>query len=69
MLAMGRIHGGESAAIMADCVDISATIKHVKFQQCSREANKVAHDRSDVLAPASICSRFLNFILNTLSKC
>jgi ribonuclease HI len=33
----------EAVAVFADCVDISTTIDHVKFQHCPREANEVAH--------------------------
>jgi ribonuclease HI len=33
----------ESAAIYADCIDISTMIGNVKFKSCPREANQVAH--------------------------
>jgi ribonuclease HI len=35
---------GESAAILADCVDLASLLNSVSFQHCPREANEVAHD-------------------------
>jgi hypothetical protein len=44
---------GDSAAIYADCVDMSVSIGNVSFRHSFREANKVAH----VLARESFCNK------------
>jgi hypothetical protein len=44
---------GDSAAIYADCVDMSVSIGNVSFSHCLREANKVAH----MLVRESFCNK------------
>jgi ribonuclease HI len=47
----------ESAAIFADCVDLTTAIGDVKFQHCPREANKVAHELARVsFSSSSSCN-------------
>jgi hypothetical protein len=62
----------ESAAILADCVDLVSNIGNVSFGHCLREANEVAHElaafsfstkssfSSDAKAPNFIVSHLIN---------